>query len=64
MYQTTAGDTWDKISYKVYGEEKFASELMKANGDKLDEFIFSAGEEIILPNISRETKSKTPPWRS
>ena len=27
-YQTTAGDTWDKISYKVYGEEKFATNLM------------------------------------
>ena len=30
-YTTVQGDTWDLISYKVYGSEKYIGNLMQAN---------------------------------
>lgn len=30
-YETVQGDTWDKIAYQVYGDEKYAGYLMENN---------------------------------
>ncbi|MBR4153366.1 MAG: tail protein X [Selenomonadaceae bacterium] len=63
-YTTCAGDQWDLISYKVYGTEKYVVELLRANPDYSDVFIFGANEEIKIPDIAPENKtSKLPPWK-
>ena len=37
MYKTVQGDTWDIISKKVYGTEKYMTRLMQENPE-LPEF--------------------------
>ncbi len=67
-YITVAGDTFDKIAYKYYGEERLADKLMDANRDLLEWMVFPAGIEVVIP--ARETFTKTnvdsdfPDWRS
>lgn len=62
-YTTMSGDTWDRISREVYGSESYTSFLMTNNQDKLDTFVFSAGEKLIVEDIPEKTKV-LPDWRS
>jgi phage tail protein X len=68
IYITIAGDTWDSIAYKVYGNEEFCDKIMDANRDKLDMFVFSAGVELTIPHRDTFTGSNVntdfPDWRS
>lgn len=61
-YTTIAGDTFDLIAYKLYGEEERADELMEANPDLLDYFVFPAGIEVTAPDIVSDTTVPMPPW--
>ena len=64
-YTTIQGDTWDMISYKVYGSEKYVGILMQANIELLDIFVFNSGVTIVAPEISTdEDELDLPPWRS
>lgn len=63
-YTTIQGDTWDLISYKVYGNEMYADRLMAANTKILDIFVFSAGTSIEVPEVEADTYDDLPPWRS
>lgn len=63
-YVTIAGDTWDIIAYKVYGQEIYADYLMKNNYDLLDIFVFSAGTKVYIPELPEVTTADLPPWRS
>lgn len=62
-YLTNSGDTFDFIAYKFFKDSRYLPELINANRDLIAAFVFSAGEEIIIPDVSRETKIKTPPWK-
>lgn len=67
VYYTVNGDTWDLISYKVYGVEQYFHKLMRANLNLLSIAVFDSNIPIIVPGISSEDeivdKSKLPPWR-
>lgn len=67
-YITIAGDTWDSIAYKKYGNEEYCDKIMDANRDKLDMFIFPAGVELTIPNrdtfTSTDVSTDFPDWRS
>lgn len=62
-YTTVQGDTWDVISKKVYGEEKYADQLMGANFDLLDIFVFSSGTVVTIPKLNEVVDSNLPEWR-
>lgn len=64
IYKTRAGDTFDLICYEQLGSSKYLGELLKANPDKLQTFVFSANEELNLPEISTETVTTNllPAW--
>lgn len=64
VYTTVQGDTWDNIAYKAYGpgNEVLAGDLMKANWDLLDYFVFPAGIEVQIPEQVQKTDD-LPPWR-
>lgn len=62
IYTTTQGDTWDIIALKVYGDEKYMSQLLKANPRYTDIIVFSAGVEIVCPDIE-DTMEHLPPWK-
>jgi len=62
-YITVQGDTWDLISYKVFGTSKHIGLLMENNYDLLDTFIFGAGIEIMVPELTEDQTDDLPEWR-
>lgn len=62
-YTTIQGDTWDYISFKVYGSEAYAYYLMQNNYDYLDTLVFSAGTVLSTPELPAALNEDLPPWR-
>ena len=63
-YRTTQGDTWDLISYKLYGDEHYMAELIAANIEHRSVVLFSAGVVLNVPEIEEaEVESTLPPWK-
>ena len=63
---TRQGDTWDILAKKIYGNELFMEELIKANIHFRKTVIFSAGVVLNVPEIdttSLEYESNLPPWK-
>lgn len=63
IYITELGDSWDNISYKVYGNEKYMVELMKANSKYIDKIIFPANVILYCPDITPPEDDYLPPWK-
>lgn len=67
VYKTVNGDTWDLISYKIFGSEKYFHQLMRANLNLLSIAVFDSGVPIIVPELELDNniidKSKLPPWK-
>lgn len=62
-YTTIAGDMWDSIAYKTLGDCYLMDSLIKANMQYREMFIFPAGVEIAIPEVSIERKFTLPPWK-
>ena len=62
-YSTVQGDTWDKISLDLYGDERFMHRLITANPDLRDIVVFPANCLIAVPQISTQGTVTFPPWR-
>lgn len=62
-YVTEQGDTWDLISYKVYGHEHYIRELINANIAHIHTVIFEANIELVIPHIEIEIPNSLPPWK-
>lgn len=67
VYKTVSGDTWDLISYKLFGSEQYFHQLMRANLNLLSIAVFDSNVPIIVPEIdvsnNNVDKSKLPPWK-
>lgn len=60
---TVQGDTWDIVSYRVYGDEAYISALIAANPSHRMTTIFGANVELIIPDIPTPIVSASlPPW--
>lgn len=62
-YTTTQGDTWDVISLKVYDTEYNMHLLIEANPIHRNTSIFSANQELIIPEAPIRLSDDFPPWR-
>lgn len=65
-YTTTQGDTWDLISYKVYGSDAHQDLLIDANWSERERVLFPAGVVLTIPDLpSSRTVAplNLPPWR-
>lgn len=65
-YETDAGDTWDYIAWKVYGDESYLGIIMEQpeNASILLTTIFSEGEKVWCPEIEEEEiEDDLPEWR-
>lgn len=62
-YRTIAGDMWDLSSFKIYGTCNRVEDLINANRDKIEYFVFPAGIELRVPDINTTKKANLPPWR-
>lgn len=63
-YVTVDGDTFDLLALRYLGEEKLASQIIKANPDHCGTLIFEAGVELLIPDTAAVVRPETlPPWR-
>lgn len=66
VYRTQSGDTWDLISYRVYGTEGYFHDLIRANPNLIDIAVFGANVPVMIPDFIDETEEeneKLPPWK-
>lgn len=63
-YTTIQGDTWDLIAWKLYGEERRMKELIEANWEYADTLVFSAGANLLVPEVEDEADDDAPFWRT
>lgn len=63
-YTSKQGDTWDQISYDVYGSETHIDYLAANNPALLDYFVFPAGVVIQTPALPDDSSAiSVPAWR-
>lgn len=63
VYRTVQGDMWDSIAYRLMGDCKYTNLLIEANQRYVDVYMFSAGAELVIPEIPDEYLLPLPPWK-
>mgnify|MGYP004663674901 FL=1 len=71
LYQCVAGETFDSVALEIYGNEKYACELLTANPELCLVTMFSGGEFLSIPVVEiisdedeeEETVPVTAPWK-
>lgn len=61
-YKTVAGDSFELVAFKLLGSEKYAVEIMNANPDHIETFLFDAGVELTIPEVETP-KQAVLPWK-
>ncbi len=61
-YTTIQGDTWDLISYRVYGSDHYTKELIFSNSEHREIAVFGAGTVLNVPEIEIKVTVSIPPW--
>lgn len=62
-YTTKSGDMWDSIAYKQLGSTSYTDQLINANTQHKDTYIFPSGVVLDLPEIEKLVNSLLPPWK-
>jgi phage tail protein X len=62
-YKSVQGDTWDLISFKIWKNEFYTSDLIKANPEHNQIVFFDAGVVLNVPDIEIVDETEKPPWR-
>lgn len=63
-YTTIQGDTYDIVSFKLWGTEKLMHLLIEANSGYQDTIFFSAGTVLNVPDVEPPLeKGPVPPWQ-
>lgn len=68
VFTCSAGDTFDSIALTVYGDEKYAAELLCANPEHAMTCVFAGQERLLLPSIVIPPEDQmelpaAPPWK-
>lgn len=53
-YLCSAGESFDSVALAVYGDEKFAAELLMENPELVGKLVFSGGERLRCPEVETE----------
>lgn len=61
-YITNQGDRWDLISFNVFNNEYYASEINEANPQYIYTAVFNQGIQIFIPHIPQVTPITTQLW--
>ncbi len=63
-YVTKQGDMWDAIAFEQCGSTSCTDKLMRLNMRYCSLFVFPAGIELSLPEVTAaDQKSELPPWK-
>ena len=69
VYPCSAGETFDSAALAVYGDEKYAAELLCANPELCGKIMFTGGEMLYLPVVAlpeegEESIPQAAPWKA
>lgn len=62
-YTTKSGDMWDSIAYSMLGSADYTDQLMQANLQYRELYIFPSGVVLELPVVEPTISDKLPPWK-
>lgn len=62
-YITKSGDMWDSIAYTQLGSVSYTDQLISANLQHKDIYLFPSGVALTLPEIQTPINSLLPPWK-
>ena len=62
VYITEQNDTWDLIAFKIFGDEKYTSQLLLNNPELSKIVFFPAGISLIIPQIEKNNTGVELPW--
>lgn len=51
-YRCAAGETFDLVALSLFGDEKYAAELISANPEYTDRIVFDGTETLRIPVVS------------
>ena len=65
LHVTTAGERWDLLAWRYYGDATDYSTIIMANPDVAIEAVFEGGISIAIPiqQPSAAASTNLPPWR-
>ena len=52
VYHCAANESFDSVALNVYGNEKYAADVMNANPEYCGQTVFDGGEELRLPSLN------------
>lgn len=52
VYLCAGGETFDSVAHSIWGDEKYASELMCANPEYSTTDVFLGGEQLYVPVVN------------
>lgn len=62
-YVTKSGDMWDQIAYKQLGSTSYTDQLINANMEHRETYLFQSGVVLTLPEIKKTANNLLPPWK-
>lgn len=64
QYKPKAGEMYDSIAFKLYGNEMKSTDIIAVNPRLADVIVFTGKETINLPdNVETADNSTLAPWR-
>ena len=57
-YQCSAGETFDSVSLSLYGDEKYACDLLEANPNLSRIVVFAGGEILRIPVVNKPAMNR------
>ncbi len=65
LHITKAGERWDLLAWRYYGDPTDYSPIIMANPDVAIEPVFDAGIAIAVPIVQKSTvvSADLPPWK-
>jgi hypothetical protein len=62
IYRVIQDETWDQVSFKMYGVERYANVLMSANSIYQSTVFFDGSEVLIIPQLATVSTTQIMPW--
>ena len=68
-YRCSAGETFDSVALDIFGDEKYAANLLCANPEHDRKMVFEGGERLYLPVVEAPEDDAAgelpavPPWK-
>ena len=62
-YTTKSGDMFDSIAYSQLGSTAYMDQLIYANPQHRETYIFPSGVVLTIPEVAQPVNESLPPWK-